>query len=170
MGEVGCLKDGHFQNLQAENSVIESLGYKLPVVRITATTYAPTALQSGTTFSTDALAGCTITLPTAVAGLVYEFHVGRSPTSGTFQINASSGDTFEGITDMAPVEGLNIATSAENQAWAGIPTSDDQFATGDSDTTGRLLGTHLVFKCLSDTIWMVTGNQISAGAAAEPFS
>jgi hypothetical protein len=170
MGEVGCLKDEHLQNLQAQNSVIKSLGYKLSVVRIAATTLSPTVLQSGTIFSTDALAGCTISLPSAVAGLVYEFHVGRTPTSGTFQINAAGADTFQGITDMAPIEGHGVAYASENHGWACIIGGNNQFATGNSSTKGRLLGTHLVFKCLSDTIWMVTGNQLSAGAVDNPFS
>jgi hypothetical protein len=170
MGEVGCLKDKHFQNLQVENAVIESLGYKLSVVRIITTTYAPTVLQSGTVFSTDDLAGCTISLPSAEAGLVYEFHVGRTPTSGTIQINAAAADTFQGITDIAPVEGLAVSGGVENQAWAVIPATDNRFSTGNADSAGRLLGTHLVFKCLSNAIWMVTGNQISSGAVTEPFT
>ena len=41
MAEVGCLKDGHFQNLQVEgqSKLAGTLAYKTPVVSITAATY-----------------------------------------------------------------------------------------------------------------------------------
>ena len=170
MGEVGCLKDERFQNLQVENAVIESSGHKLPVVRITTATYTPTVLQSGTIFSFNSLVGCDVSLPPSEPGLVYEFHVGITPTSADLIIDAASGDTYEGITDMASIEGLAInSASPENHGWAGIPTSTIRFITGNVETTGRGMGTHLVFKCMSPTIWVITGHMISAGVVDTPF-
>ena len=170
MAESGCLKDGHFQNLQVDgDTTINNLGYQLPVVSVTTATHAPSVLQSGTIYALDRPAGIAITLPAAKAGLVYEFHAVTTFT-GTFQIDAASdADTLQGLIQMAPSALNDSDDNVENHGTSGPSAADHQYI-ADADTKGRLLGSHLTYKCITDSIWHVSGNVITTGVIATPFT
>jgi hypothetical protein len=175
MGEVGCLKDGRFQNLQGENAVIESLGHKLPVVSITTTPYAPSVSQSGTIFKLNKADGITITLPTAEVGLVYEFYIETAFTGAALVIDASSDDLFQGMIMAAPSAKNDYSENTANHGTFGPALNDTQYS-ADADTKGRLEGTHLIFKCVGastavdNLIWSISGHAITAGGIATPFA
>jgi hypothetical protein len=175
MGEVGCLKDGRFQNLQGENTSIESLGHKLPVVSITTASYAPSVSQSGTIFKLNKADGITITLPTAEAGLVYEFYVETSFTSSNFVIDAAGTDLFQGMIMAAPSAKNDYDDNTTNHGTHGPDLNDTQYS-ANLDTKGRLEGTHLIFKCVgastavTNLIWLISGHAVTAGAIATPFA
>jgi len=180
MGEVGCLKDGHFQNLGVENTILNSLDYKRPVVNIDSTAYAPSVSQSGTIFNLNT-GGATntieVTLPAAAAGLIYEFHVADTmDTSLTIQ-GASSADCLRGLIKMSPALFLDADDATTNaRGHCGPTTLDHQFV-ANTATKGRMIGTYLVFKCISDTVadtaagrWSISGNVITAGTIVTPFT
>ena len=147
----------------------EGLQYRQPVVTSTAATLAPTVAQSGTIFLLSGASVCTVTLPAAEAGLVYEFHLVTTKT-GTLTINAaSSADTLEGLVTMAPSLTLTATNAGVTTAIAGPAAADHQFV-ADADTKGRMLGTHLVYKCCSASIWSITGICVTAGTCATPFT
>ena len=78
-------------------NVGELSAFKRNIVNITAATYTVSPEQSGSIFTLNLAAGITITLPDAVAGLEYEFHVGTTFTGDSWIINAaSSSDTLQG--------------------------------------------------------------------------
>jgi hypothetical protein len=175
MGEVGCLKDGNFQNLLGENALIESLGHKLPVVSITSPTYEPTVSQSGTIFTLNKEDGIEITLPTAEAGLVYEFYVETPFTSGNFSIDASDSDKLQGLIMMAPSAKNDYSENTLKHGTDG-PAIDDTKYLSDTDRTGRLEGTHLIFKCVGASTaaganrqWLVSGHAVTSGDIGTPF-
>ena len=147
----------------------EGLQYRQPVVTSTAATLAPTVAQSGTIFLLSGASACTVTLPAAEAGLVYEFHVITTKT-GTLTINAaSSADTLEGLVILGPSLTVTRTNAGNTTAFAGPAAADHQYV-ADADTKGRMLGTHIVYKCCSASIWSVSGLGVTSGATATPFT
>jgi len=141
---------------------------RMPVVDSSASTLAPTVAQSGTIFRLTTANAVTVTLPAAQAGLHYEFQIPTTKT-GTLTINAaSSADTLTGAIILAPA-GL-IRTNAGNTSAFCMPAAADHQYVADADTKGRLFGTHLIYKCTSDSIWSISGVGASAGATATPFT
>ena len=145
---------------------------KLPVVSITTATYAVTAAQSGTVFTLNKADGIVVTLPAAAAGLVYEFHVGTTVTSNALTINAASdADTLQGTIVMSDKDDLDVkATNADATTAFAKPAADDHQLSMDGATKGGFLGTHVVYKCITDAIWSVSGSVISNGNCATPFT
>ena len=128
------------------------------------------ASDSGKVHVLDRAGGMTITLPAAKAGLSYEFHV-KTTFTGTLTINAaSSGDTLQGVVVMCAV-GIAVQNN-QAVATAGFanPAAADHQYVADADTKGRLLGTHLVYKCMTDALWSVSGEAVTAGSVATPFT
>jgi hypothetical protein len=181
MGEVGCLKDGNFQNLEVENTILNSLDYKRAVVNITTTPYAPSVSQSGTIFSLDPdgdVNTIVVNLPAAVAGLIYEFHVANHMSGSLTIQGASANDCFRGLIKMSGLvfnDADDTATPVADRGHCGPSNADHQYI-ADADTKGRSAGTYLVFKCIANTAgsaagrWSISGHAITAGAIATPFT
>jgi len=165
-GTAGLIVDGSGNLISQANA---TLAYKRPVVNITASTSSPTAAQSGSIFTLNLAGGITITLPTAVAGLTYEFHVGTTFT-GSLIINAASvSDTLQGIITMAPSLLATATNAGATTAIAGPAAADHQYI-ADADTKGRLLGTRLKYTAITNAIWLVEGTAVTIGTCATPFS
>ena len=128
------------------------------------------ASESGKLFVLDRAASMTLTLPAAKAGLSYEFHV-KTTFTGTLTINAaSSADTLQGVIVLCAV-GIAVQNN-QAVATAGFanPAAADHQYVADADTKGRLLGTHLVYKCMTDALWSVSGEAVTAGGVVTPFT
>ena len=165
-GTAGLIVDGSGNLISQANA---TLAYKRPVVNITASTSSPTAAQSGSIFTLNLAGGITVTLPTAAAGLTYEFHIGTT-FSGTLTINAASvNDTLQGIITMAPSLLATATNAGATTAIAGPAAADHQYI-ADADTKGRLLGTRLKYTAITDAIWLVEGTAVTIGTCATPFS
>ena len=90
MAETGCLRDGHFQNLEVSGQFVS----KVPVVALTVATTISTA-QSGTVFTLDSAGGAyNVTLPTvaSASGCVFKFICAEdTPTADiTIKSNAAN--------------------------------------------------------------------------------
>lgn len=144
--------------------------YKRKIVNVTTATFTPTAGQSGALFTLNRAGGMTITLPAAVAGYTYEFHVGTTFT-GTFQINtAGVGDTLQGAVHMGTGLTLNDADdNVENWGYASPAAAHYQYI-ANADTKGRFLGTRIKYTAITDAIWMVEGFAITSGGIATPWA
>ena len=167
-GTAGLIVDGSGNLISQANA---TLAYKRPVVNVTSGTYAPTAAQSGTLFTLNLAGGITVTLPTAAAGLTYEFHVGTTFT-GTLTINAntSTTDTLQGAIHMGTGLILNDGDdNVENWGYASPAAADHQYI-ADADTKGRLLGTRIKYTAITDAIWLVEGFAITSGGIATPWT
>jgi len=167
-GTAGLIVDGSGNLISQANA---TLAYKRPVVNVTSSTYVPTAAQSGTLFTLNLAGGITVTLPTAAAGLTYEFHVGTTFT-GTLTINAntSTTDTLQGAIHMGTGLILNDADdNVENWGYASPAAADHQYI-ADADTKGRLLGTRIKYTAITDAIWLVEGFAITSGGIATPWT
>jgi hypothetical protein len=96
MSETGCLKDGHFHNLQVENSVIAKKNFmSVNASRtITKNDCGIIFLNGSSTSASDVLAATsTLTLPDAETGLHYKFILNASITSSaSFVIDTGTGN------------------------------------------------------------------------------
>ena len=104
MAEVGCLKDGCFQNLQVEGKTVfnGSTHFKIPVESLTAARVI-TAADSGTTFILDGENGAAITLPSvanAGDGFNCRFIVGTAFDSVSWTITATAAIMVGGINEL----------------------------------------------------------------------
>ena len=159
-------------------NVGELSAIKRNIVDITAATYTVSPEQSGSIFTLNLAAGITITLPDAVAGLEYEFHVGTTFTGDSWIINAaSSSDTLQGgikfydVTDLGSMTKMNenVATIA----WAQPAAADHQLVVDASTTTltkGGNLGSHIKYQCITSALWYVSGQMIGDGTLVTPFT
>lgn len=154
------------QLLDASN-VATVAGKKRTATLVTGATLAPAAADSGTFYSMNRAAGVVVTLPAPVVGLEYEFFVATTFT-GTFEIDTDAGTTFLLGMVMNGVEDTTPAANPGPKRYSANGTNITKYK-ADADTKGRLLGTRLVFTCISSTIWRVSGEAQSAGTIATPF-
>tara|TARA_R100001440_G_scaffold19874_1_gene33478 strand:- start:3189 stop:3773 length:585 start_codon:yes stop_codon:yes gene_type:complete len=154
-------------------STTGTLNNLFPVTSVTDATLTPTTAQSGTIFSLNRAAGITITLPTAAAGLYYEFHIGTTFT-GTFILQgASSADTFQGMVfqldkdELGSVVALN--EDIDTAGW-NVPAAADYRLTMDADTDGRFIGGHIRCVAITDAIWLLNGHVFGDGTVSHSFS
>ena len=143
------------------------------IVNIDVATYSVLAADSGTVYDLNRAAGIAITLPAAVSGLVYEFHVGTTFT-GTLTITAaSSADTYQGVVaihdkdHLGTVKALN--EGIDTDGW-NFPAAADYILTLDADTDGRFIGSYLKFTAISDSKWLIQGDVFGDGTATHIFS
>jgi hypothetical protein len=148
---------------------------KVPVVSLEAATKAVTVAESGTIFVLNKADGIVVTLPSATAGLVYEFYVETALTSNNYSIvAASSADTLTGLLmswDIADVGSMTkLNENVTTAGWSNPAAADYQLVTNKT-TTGGLKGSYWKYTCVSDTLWHVEGiNICSSGATiATPF-
>ena len=92
------------EGIEVYESPLTFTTMKQVVTSITDSTKTVTAAESGTIFTLNRAGGITVTLPTAAAGLMYEFHIGTTFT-GTLTINAdSASDTLQGVLTMVDTD------------------------------------------------------------------
>ena len=142
---------------------------RTPVIESSASTLSPTVAQSGTIFLLTTDGAVTVTLPAAEAGLHYEFQIPTTKTDDLVIDSAGVADTLQGGILMTTV-GTAVATNDGATTALASPAAADHQYVADGATKGRNAGTHLVYKCMSDEIWSVSGVAISAGTAATPWT
>ena len=136
---------------QDGDQVLKSLnGHIQPVVNVADATYDVEDHQSGSIFTLNRAGGMTITLPSAEAGQVFEFHIGA--------VYMGTGLTLNDSDD-----------NVENHGYASPAAADHQYV-ADADTKGRMIGTYLKYICVSDSKWLVSGFAITSGGIATPWT
>jgi hypothetical protein len=163
MGEVGCLKDGNFQNLQVDGTALEgNLRYKRNIISGLAALRTFTAEESGSIIFLDDLNGA-YTLPPAEAGLEYYFVCGGVMDGATIAAagGASATDVFFGTIKVINSGTDNRICSDEVVVMATAVASPTNFKKltldGDADTSGGNSGDTLHVVAINDDAWSVGG-------------
>lgn len=137
---------------------------KKNVVSIAADTTV-TAEQSGTMFTISDL-DAAITLPSAVAGLHYQFVMEGVANGAT--ITCASGDAFFG--NFKVTSTTDDKTSSDQIVTASAATSTPASSNvltldGDANTSGGNAGDTIEIVAVNDTLWKVTAVLVTAGSA-----
>jgi len=149
------------ESVHLEDRVISG-DYK-DFVTVTGAT-ALTAADSGKTVLLASASGAAVTLPSAVAGMYYDFVTLTTLTSGSYTITAGAADLLIG--------GLLLVddTTPEAAAIFKPDVSDDLIITLNGTTTGGEIGTAFRLTAISASRWMVEGVSAANGTLATPFS
>jgi len=132
------------------------------VASITASTYAPAAQESGTTFLLNRAAGIVVTLPEAAVGLNFRFVVGTSVTSNADSIDCASGDFLLGVVNLGAEDGAADAFGGDGAADLSLDMN--------GGTTGGLVGSEVEVTAVSASQWVIRGSLLGTGTVATPFS
>ena len=175
MAEVGCLKDGQFQNLQVEGNT--DLGFVRLKSRFISVAAAGTrqllASESG---STVLMAGATgvITLPTAEEGLNFKVILGIEATSGANILTAANTQGFFGYIPLGcsdtddQIGQAQIATTAA--AVTAAPQNFDAMKfVAATATIGGVASEIIHLNCINGVLWHVSipGHSTSANDPAQ---
>lgn len=123
-----------------------------------------TTRQSGALVLMDAAVGFTITLPTPVVGMFFDFWQATTQTSGTQKIITSAATIFI-LGNAALVS--NSAATAEAFSFDG---STHIALTMNGTTTGGIAGTKIRLTAISATLWAIESVIIGSGTLATPAS
>lgn len=134
----------------------------LGVIALTASTTLTADGYAGKVITLSAAAGLTITLPAATgSGATYELVVITTVTSNSVIIRvANASDVMMGV--------LSVSTDAAGVTIPTAATSDT--ITMNGSTTGGILGSRVVLTDVATNKWAVSGELVSSGAEATPFS
>jgi len=149
----GCISHG------THREIIQSIG---------TTTRQLTPAESGALILMDASDQITVTLPTPVAGMEFEFLTTISvTTSDTHKIitKTIASEFFLGGIDSSSTtvaEGGDTFTAVTGDSFVAI--------TSNGSTTGGLLGQHFKITAISTTRWVVSGCLMGTGTLATPFA
>lgn len=125
-----------------------------------------TAGDSGALCVFDKADGATFTLPTAAAGLWFDFIVHTAGTSSNNKvITASASEFLKGILKSIDTDTGNAL--AIDQVGDG---TTHRAITMNRTTTGGLAGTQFRLTAISSTVWMVEGFNHGNGTVATPFA
>lgn len=132
------------------------------VVTVTdATLTARADAHGGVPVALNRAGGITVTLPAATgSGVTFEFIVVTTFTSSGVIKVANSSDVMMGA--------LTVATDIAGVTCPTTSTSDT--ITMNGSTTGGLLGSRVVLTDIAANKWMVSGELVSTGTEATPFS
>lgn len=130
-----------------------------------------TSAQSGLTFLMDRASGTQYTLPAPIVGLRFTFINSVLQTTGNNVVVTDAGTTFlTGSVITFSGEHVTPSSTLGPYQFAGNGSSHVKVTTNGT-TTGGGIGTWLEFRCISATIWYVTGVVNSpSGSTATPFS
>lgn len=156
---------------KGERPLFKTMNTKKKILSATTIGGATSTLSIDDTFSTillDRAAGSVITLPLAVPGLVYEFVASVSVTSNAYKIITGAATEFlTGGYVSVDTDSTNAIAFFTGNGTSHIAVNMTAAA---SNALGGLIGTKLIFTCLSTTLWLVEGMVNSGGTPATAFS
>lgn len=147
-------------------SPVFSGGRTVSVVSGSGATAGLTAAQSGSYVLMDRAAGIVFTLPAPVAGLNFTFLTTVTVTSNTYKVITDAGTTF------AAGSLLGSSDNLASKSFIGNGTS--HIATimnsASSNATGGIIGSVQEWRCVSGTLWVVTGTLVASSTPTTPWS
>ena len=143
-----------------EGSTVSGLATKIVSGRAAA--YTLLASESGALVLLD-LAAQTVTLPTPVAGLQYEFQVTTAATAQKVLTNVVATQFLNGAVTVG-----TIATASAGGFAANGTTIASLSMSG--TTTGGLIGSRFKVKAISATVWAIEGFLMGSGTVITPFA
>jgi len=176
MAEIGCLKDGCFQNLQVEGDTIVSGmlrhdgGFKSGDAKILGAGAGQllTRADSGKTIVFGAAGATLITLPLPELGMVFNFVTAVTATSDhEIQTKTDTHGFLGGVAIVSTAVG-------ESDAFSAAAGGTNDFITMDGTTKGGIAGSALRIVAILDAsavkCWAVSGTLIGSGTIATPFA
>lgn len=151
--------------LRGTNLVVDTVQAKKSVISGSGATRTLNENESGSVVLFDRAAGIVYTLPTAKAGIHFDFHVTTTITSNSAKIITAAGTELliGGLT--------SVDTDSSNAvAFFSANGSTHIAVTMNGTTTGAVAGTKFRVTCLSSTKWMVEGQVFGSGVVATPFT
>lgn len=141
---------------------------KSNVVSGSGATATLTAAQSGSTVLFDRAAGIIYTLPAPSPGLTFTFVATVSVTSNSYKVITDAGTTLL----IGYVESIDTDSTNALAAWTGNGTTHIAViqAAASTNATGGLQGSQISFRCVTSTLWQVSGTTQAAGTPTTPFS
>lgn len=131
------------------------------IIDITSATATLGKNQSGSIVRFDKADGIVITLPTARAGLWYDFLVKTAVTSNTYQVVAAGTTKVSGTL-------VNSKDNTGSKSFVGNGSTHVKVSMNGTTTGGRV-GTY--FRAFCDgTAWRINGDNAASGSEATPFS
>lgn len=152
-------------NVTITGKLTASGGSTAAVISGSGATVQLTAAQAGSIVLMDRAAGIVFTLPTAAAGMTFEFFVTTAVTSNNYKVITKNG------TELL-IGGLlsDDTDSSDALAMFNANGSTHIAMTMNGTTTGGLVGTRIRMRCLSTTKWFVEGTVYGNGTVATPFA
>ena len=123
-----------------------------------------TKAESGSEVLFDRAAGIVYTLPAPVVGLEFTFIVTVDLTSNAYAFVTDAATTFLVGSLLGGIE----ATATDETHFADGST--DIGVSMNKTTTGGLIGGIFTVKCISSTLWTITGNTSCTATPATPFT
>ena len=168
MAEVGCLKDGHFQNLVVEGRAT----LKSPIILSGGKTINLTEGDSGATCVFDTAAASVFVLPLPRLGMHFTF-ITTVTATGDHEIKTNQGvGTTHGF-----LGGVGAFSTTVGEGGFAAPAAvggTDDFITMNGGLTGGLVGTYIrVFAILDASAvkcWGVGGTIVTTGTSDTPFA
>lgn len=141
---------------------------KSNVISGSGATVTLTAAQSGSTVLFDRAAGIVYTLPAPAVGLNFSFIATVSVTTNSYKVITDTGTTLL----IGSVDGVDTDSTNAVAAYTGNGTTHIAVtqAAASSNATGGLQGSQVNVRCVSTTLWQVSGTVLQAGTAATPFA
>jgi hypothetical protein len=151
--------------LRGTDLVLDKVRAKQNVISGAGATRSLNENESGSIALFDRAAGIVYTLPTAKAGIYFDFIITTTITSNSAKVITSAG------TELLIGGYTNVDTDTSNAVAAFTGNGSTHIAvTQNGTTTGGILGTKLRFTCLSSTRWMVEGIVQGNGTVATAFA
>ena len=171
MDEVGCLKDGHFQNLEVEGRCT----LKRPVILNGGKTINLTAADSGAVCVFDTAGASMFVLPLPRLGMHFTFITTVAASLNDHEITTNQGESPPSTHGFLGGIGVfNTNVTLGGYSFSAAPDGTDDFITMDGAEKGGLVGTYIrVFAILDASApkcWGVGGYTVGTGTNTTPFA
>lgn len=147
-------------------SPVFSGGRTTNVISGSGATVTLTAAQSGSFVLMDRAAGIVFTLPAPTPGLSFVFLTTVTVTSNTYKVITDAGTTF--------ATGSLLASSDNLASKSFLGNGTSHVATimnsASSNATGGIIGSVQEWRCVTATLWSVTGTIVASSTPTSPWS
>jgi hypothetical protein len=139
---------------------------KRNVISGSGATVALTSSQSGSLMLLDKADGIVITLPSASAGITFDFAVSVTCTSNSYKIITAAGTELM----VGRVINCDTDTSDTVAIWKSLVGTSNISVNLNGTTKGGIKGDRITVTCLNSTTWLVEGITNGTNTVATPFA
>lgn len=153
-------------NTNREQMSLDTHAFKRPIISGLGATRTLNEGESGSLIVLDKIDGIVLTLPTAQAGIWFEFMVGVTITSNSYKIITGAGTELM----VGSVINCDTDTSDAVAIWKSLVATSNISVNLNGSTKGGIKGDIIRVTCLNSTTWQVTGITNGTGTVATPFA
>lgn len=141
-------------------------GQVQPIVSGSGATVTLTKDQSGSAVLFDRAAGIVFTLPANTPGMVFDFFVTVTITSGAAKVITAAGtELLVGVINNTDTDSSDAIAN-----WKSLVAAGNIAVSMNGTTTGGIKGDWIRFTCLNSTTWNVVGFTTGTSTVATPFA